>query len=66
MGGATIYYRESVKGVVGNPEATVDGVLYKANSTTSLVTQRERSGLDNLRSKLEAAGYSNFILVKAN
>ncbi len=66
MGGATIYYRERVKGVVGNPEATVDGVLYKANSTTALVTQRERSGLDNLRSKLEAAGYSNFILVKAN
>lgn len=66
MGGAAIYYRESVKGAVGNPVATVDGVQYKAFSTTALYTQREKSGLDNLRRKLEDAGYSNFNLVKSN
>ena len=45
---------------------TVDGVQYKASSSTFLYSQREKSGLDNLREKLEDAGYSNFNLVKAN
>lgn len=66
MGGAAIYYRESVKGVVGNPVVTVDGVEYKAFATTAFLSQREQSGLDNLTKKLNDAGYSNFNLVKAN
>lgn len=66
MAGEVIYYTESVKGVVGNPVATVDGVQYKASSSTPLYSQREKSGLDNLREKLEAQGYSNFKLVRAN
>ena len=66
MGGGVIYYTESVKGVVGNPVATVDGVQYKAFSSTSLYSQREQSGKDNLTKKLKDAGYSNFKLVRAN
>ena len=66
MKGEVIYYTESVKGVVGNPVATVDGVQYKAFSSTSLYSQREQSGKDNLTKKLKDAGYSNFKLVRAN
>ncbi len=66
MAGEVIYYTESVKGVVGNPVATVDGVQYKAFSSTSLYSQREQSGKDNLTKKLKDAGYSNFKLVRAN
>ena len=66
MGGAAIYYKERVKGVVGNPVVTVDGVEYKASAATMFPSQREQSGLDNLTKKLNDAGYSNFNLVKAN
>lgn len=66
MAGEVIYYTESVKGGVGNPVATVDGVQYKAVSSTPLYSQREQSGKDNLIKKLKDAGYSNFKLVRAN
>ena len=66
MGGAAIYYKERVKGVVGNPVVTVDGVEYKASAATMFPSQREQSGVDNLTKKLNDAGYSNFNLVKAN
>ena len=61
MGGAALYYKQAVKGQDINPYVEIDGKKYQGYATAGY--PRAQRALENLRKKLEDAGYSNFNLV---
>ena len=61
MGGAALYYKQAVKGQDINPYVEIDGKKYQGYATPGY--PRAQRALENLRKKLEDAGYSNFNLV---
>ena len=64
MGGAALYYKQAVKGQDIHPYVEIDGVKYQGYATPGY--PRAQRALENLRKKLEDAGYSNFNLVAGN
>ena len=63
MGGAAIYYKQAVKGQDIHPYVEIDGKKYQGYATAGIYSTRPSRALENLREKLEDAGYSNFNLV---